>query len=177
MTANSIYTSFASIDLGSVADNMMAGLIAGIQAGGATAISEAQRIASEIAATMAGALKISSPSKVTEEIGNFTGQGLVVGMQGAESDIYSAAEGMADAAQQGTASNVLRTFAGGGSAATAPQMGAAQAGGGQVVFSPQITITGNASEEDVRSALSWGIEQFRQMYRQMQAEDKRMAFA
>ena len=176
-TATSIYTSFASIDLGSVADNMMAGLIAGIQAGGATAISEAQRIASEIAATMAGALKISSPSKVTEKIGNFTGQGLVVGMQGAESDIYSAAEGMADAAQQGTASNVLRTFAGGGSAATAPQMGAAQAGGGQVVFTPQITITGNASEEDVRSALSWGIEQFRQMYRQMQAEDKRMAFA
>ena len=177
VTANSIYTSFASIDLGSVADNMMAGLIAGIQAGGATAISEAQRIASEIAATMAGALKISSPSKVTEEIGNFTGQGLVVGMQGAESDIYSAAADMADAAQQGTASNVLRTFAGGGSAATAPQMGAAQAGGGQVVFSPQITITGNASEEDVRSALSWGIEQFRQMYRQMQAEDKRTAFA
>lgn len=176
-TSTSIYDSFAGIDLGSVASNMMNGLIAGIQEGGASAISEAQRIASEIAATMAGALKISSPSKVTEEIGNFTGQGLVVGMQGAESDIYSAAADMADAAQQGTASNVLRTFAGGGPYATAPQMGAAQAGGGQVVFSPQITITGNASEADVRSALSWSIEQFRQMYRQMQAEDKRTAFA
>ena len=177
ITATSILSSFSSIDLGSVATNMMAGLTAGIEAGGAAAIAAAESIASQIAATMASALQISSPSKVTERIGNFTGQGLVVGMEGAESDIYSAAADMADAAQQGTASNVLRNFAGGGSAATAPQMGAAQAGGGQVVFSPQITITGNASEADVRSALSWSIEQFRQMYRQMQSEDKRMSFA
>lgn len=177
ITATSILSSFSSIDLGSVASDMMAGLVAGIEAGGALAIAAAQSIASQIASTMASALKISSPSKVTEEIGNFTGQGLAVGMEGAESDIYSAAADMADAAQQGTASNVLRNFAGGGSAATAPQMGAAQAGGGQIVFSPQITITGNASEADVRSALSWSIEQFRQMYRQMQSEDKRMSFA
>lgn len=168
-TANSIYSAFASIDLGSVASNMMAGLVAGIEAGGAAAIEKAQEIAAGVSAAMNVELKINSPSKVTEKIGYFTGAGLGVGLENSESDVVSASRNLAETAAGGMASNVLTTFA------SAPAQAPAQGGG--IVFSPQITINGNANEADVRSALSWGMEQFRQMYRQLQAEDRRTSFA
>lgn len=168
-TANSIYNAFASIDLGSVASNMMAGLVAGIEAGGAAAIASAQNIASQIATTMQSALKISSPSKVTEKIGYFTGAGLGVGLEDSASEVTSASQSLADTAAGSMASNVLTAFA------SAPASAPAQGGG--VVFSPQITINGSANETDLRSALSWSMEQFRQMYRQLQAEERRTSFA
>lgn len=169
LTSSSIYSAFASIDLGGVAMNMMSGLISGIQSGGAAAIMAAQNIASQIAATMQSALQIHSPSKVTEKIGYYTGAGLGVGIEDSASEVVSATRGLANTTAGSMASNVLTTFA------SAPASAPVQGGG--VVFSPQITINGNANEADVRSALSWGMEQFRQMYRQLQAEDRRTSFA
>lgn len=168
-TANSIYNAFASIDLGSVASNMMAGLVAGIEAGGAAAIAKAQEIAAGVSAAMNVELKINSPSKVTEKIGYFTGAGLGVGLEDSASEVASASQSLADTAAGSMASNVLTAFA------SAPASAPAQGGG--VVFSPQITINGSANETDLRSALSWSMEQFRQMYRQLQAEDRRTSFA
>jgi TP901 family phage tail tape measure protein len=168
-TANSIYNAFASIDLGSVASNMMAGLVAGIEAGGVAAIAKAQEIAAGVSAAMNVELKINSPSKVTEKIGYFTGAGLGVGLEDSASEVASASQSLADTAAGSMASNVLTTFA------SAPASAPAQGGG--VVFSPQITINGSANETDLRSALSWSMEQFRQMYRQLQAEDRRTSFA
>ena len=168
-TANSIYSAFASIDLGSVASNMMAGLVAGIEAGGAAAIAKAQEIAAGVSAAMNVELKINSPSKVTEKIGYFTGAGLGVGLEDSASEVTSAAQSLANTAAGSMASNVLTAFA------SAPASAPVQGGG--VVFSPQITINGSANETDLRSALSWSMEQFRQMYRQLQAEDRRTSFA
>jgi hypothetical protein len=106
---------------------------------------------------------------VTEKIGYFTGAGLGVGLEDSASEVVSASQSLADTAAGSMASNVLTTFA------SAPASAPAQGGG--VVFSPQITINGSANETDLRSALSWSMEQFRQMYRQLQAEDRRTSFA
>lgn len=173
-TANSIYMAFASIDLNGVAADMMAGLVAGIEAGGAAAIAKAQEIASQIAPVMQSVLQISSPSKVMEKIGMFTGQGLAVGMEDAQAGIYASAESMGDSVKRGAASGVLSTFIAGGEAGTAPGIPS----GENITFNlnPQITINGNADESDVRNAMMWSFEQFQQMFDRALAERRRVSF-
>ena len=162
MTATMIYNVFASVDLSGVASNMMAGLTEGIREGGAAAIAEAESIANQIAEKMQAALQIKSPSRVMMGIGGYIGQGLVIGMQDTERDVTTAAGGLAASSINGMMQGA--------------EMDGGGVSGGGVTFSPQITIQGNASESDVRSALSWGMEQFRTMYQRMMADDRRAAY-
>lgn len=60
---------------------LMQGFANGINSKGAVAINNANRIANRVAATMRKALAIHSPSRVTEEIGEYTGEGLVLGLE------------------------------------------------------------------------------------------------
>ncbi len=46
----------------------------------------------------------------------------------------------------------------------------------QFIFSPQITIEGSTSKEDVKEALSMSMEQFKEMIEQYFAEKARTAF-
>lgn len=170
--ASGIVAAFAGIDLAGIANNMMSGLVAGIQAGGAAAIAAAQSIASQIASIMSSTLQIHSPSKVMEGIGNFVGLGLAGGMEQSAPTVYNAASSLAGSVGQGTTDSLSSQMLRAGSGS-----GASGGSTGNISFSPQITITGNASEGDVRNALAWSMEQFRQMYDQMKADDRRMAFA
>lgn len=171
--ASGIVAAFASIDLGGIASNMMAGLVAGIQAGGAAAIAAAQSIASQIASVMSSALQIHSPSKVMEGIGNYVGLGLAGGMEQSAPTVYSAASSLAGTVGQGTTDSLSGSM----NRLNAASAGAGGESSGSVTFAPQITITGNASEGDVRNALQWSMEQFRSMYERMKADDRRMAYA
>lgn len=56
------------------------GLARGIDAGAGAAIAAANRIANQVAKTMRNALEVHSPSRVTEEIGNYTATGFIKGM-------------------------------------------------------------------------------------------------
>ena len=56
------------------------GLARGINAGAGPAIAAARNVANQIAETMRSALDINSPSKVTEDIGEYTTKGAEVGM-------------------------------------------------------------------------------------------------
>lgn len=171
--ASGIVAAFASIDLAGIANNMMAGLVAGIQAGGAAAIAAAQSIASQIASVMSSALQIHSPSKVMEGIGNYVGLGLAGGMEQSAPTVYSAASSLAGTVGQGTTDSLSGSM----NRLNAASAGAGGESSGSVTFAPQITITGNASEGDVRNALQWSMEQFRSMYERMKADDRRMAYA
>jgi len=64
-----------------------------------------------------------------------------------------------------------------GSANSSSDNGAV-AGGNQspIVFSPQITIQGNASREDVENALTMSQQQFEQMFERMMKQRQRVAF-
>lgn len=171
--ASGITAAFEGIDLGGIASNMMAGLVAGIQAGGAAAIAAAQSIASQIASVMSSALQIHSPSKVMEGIGNYVGLGLAGGMEQSAPTVYSAASSLAGTVGQGTTDSLSGSM----NRLSAASVGSGGESSGSVTFAPQITITGNASEGDVRNALQWSMEQFRTMYERMKADDRRMAYA
>lgn len=58
----------------------MSGLAGGINAGAGSALAAANSVANQVASTINKALKIHSPSRVTEESGEFTTEGLEVGM-------------------------------------------------------------------------------------------------
>ena len=177
--ASGITSAFAAVNLSSIASAMMAGLTAGIRAGGQAAVAAARSIASEIASVMRSALQIHSPSRVMEGIGEFIPAGLAVGMQAGIPDVQSATRSLADSvATNDSLSSPLRQFNAGYDAAPAAGGQAPEQGGGATInFAPQITITGNASQQDVQNALQWSMEEFRRMYERMQADDRRMSFA
>ncbi|MCI9271677.1 MAG: tape measure protein [Dorea sp.] len=74
------------------------GLANGINAGSGAAIAAANRVASQVAATMERALKIGSPSRITREIGGFTTEGFVLGLLNDIQKVRAASEELADAA-------------------------------------------------------------------------------
>ena len=177
VTAAGITAAFSSIDLSSIASNMMAGLTNGIIAGGAAAIAAAQSVASQIASIMASTVKVSSPSRVTYEIGSYIGQGLEEGITASQPGVYSASEALAGTALSGPAdaiTNPLRSF---NTFAGMPAQAAPESAGGGIVFSPQITIAGNASESDVRNALAWSMSEFERMYDRLMKDRRRTSFA
>lgn len=143
--------------------SLMQGLAEGINANAHLAISAAQAVADQISSTIRTALKIHSPSQIMYDIGAFTGEGLALGIAASEGDVHDAAVSTAGEAMLGTAAGVSDSGSGG-------------AAGGDVIFSPQITIQGSASEDDVRSALYDSMERFKMLYNQMMMEQRRTAF-
>lgn len=178
VTAAGISSAFSGIDLSGIAQSMMAGLTNGIRAGGAMAIAAAQSVASQIASIMASTVKVGSPSRVTYEIGSFIGEGLENGIADSQSGVYSASEALANTAvggQTDTLSSPLRAF--NEISSPSAQSAAESDGGGGIIFSPQITIAGNASESDVRNALSWSMAEFERMYDRLIKDRRRTSFA
>lgn len=73
----------------------MSGLASGINAGAGSAIAAANSVANRVASTINRALKIHSPSRVTEESGEFTTEGLEVGMLNRVRSLANAAKNVA----------------------------------------------------------------------------------
>ena len=78
--------------------NMGRGFYNGLSSMAGSIISLAQSIASRAASAMRSALRIHSPSRVTGKIGKYTGQGLVVGLDGMKRVVARTAEKLADIA-------------------------------------------------------------------------------
>lgn len=76
----------------SAGKHAMSGLNSGLIHGRGAALSTARSTANRISSTMKKALKVRSPSRVMMEIGEFVGQGLVVGIQSMRSAVDRAAE-------------------------------------------------------------------------------------
>lgn len=169
--AAGIVGAFAGMDLSGVAANAMAGLTAGILAEGASAVAAAQSIASQITGAMANALQIHSPSRVMFQMGEYVTEGFTLGMNAGKGDVAEASSGIARAVETGAGGSLSGALRGLGGA------GAATGGSSAISFSPVINIQGNASEADVRSALSWGMEEFERLYNRLMWERRREAFA
>lgn len=89
---------FNGIDLYSCGTNAMEGFNNGLIAMRATIMQTASGIANSVKSTINGALQIHSPSRVMEESGEFTGEGLVVGITKMIDRVKSAAQGLSDSA-------------------------------------------------------------------------------
>ncbi|MGL5765162.1 MAG: phage tail tape measure protein [Sarcina sp.] len=81
-TANAIRSAFTALpsQMRAIGIQIGNGLANGIASSGARAVAQARSIANQVASTMRGALDIHSPSRVTTEIGEYTGEGLIVGL-------------------------------------------------------------------------------------------------
>lgn len=80
------------------------GLLEGLSSTAESLYAKAKEIADNIARTMASALQVQSPSRVTMKIGGFVGEGLEVGMLNSMASIRRAARLMSDAAVPNIAS-------------------------------------------------------------------------
>ncbi len=103
---NGIRSSLSGLpsDLRNIGYNASIGLANGINSGASTAISAANRLANTIAATMRNALEVHSPSRVTTEIGEYTGIGAAEGLLNTIPQVERASKKVAEAMLPGTIS-------------------------------------------------------------------------
>jgi len=95
---NNIIGFFKKIDLVQVGKDIIGGLIKGIGSMVDKVKETVKNIASTVTNGIKNALNINSPSKVTEQLGQWTGEGLVVGMKNTVSAISNQAQKLAAAA-------------------------------------------------------------------------------
>ena len=144
-TASGIRSAF-NIDLYSAGVNIMQGLIDGMESMRAKVEATARSIAEAAASAVNSALQVSSPSRLMEQTGQFTGQGLALGMESTVPTVRSAALDMTEPARSAAISEVL----------SAPGPGAAKGNGAQGAptfnFTPTYVIQGNADRRAMARA-------------------------
>jgi len=88
--SSKVTSAFSGLDnkMYTIGVNAMQGFINGMNAKSGSVMATARTIANSVATTISNALKVGSPSKVTEKIGKWTGVGLVNGLE----DMISATE-------------------------------------------------------------------------------------
>jgi len=95
---DSIFKAFGRVDWLSIGKDIVNGLLKGLVSMASSVYRKAAEIADTVKNKIKSALRIASPSKVMIEIGEFTGEGLVVGMDKTIRAITQKAQAMADAA-------------------------------------------------------------------------------
>lgn len=184
--------------------NAMAGLRDGIRSDGALAVAQARAVARQVSTAVNSTLKIHSPSKVLMQSGQYAGQGLALGIKATEPEVANAAGkylarptiaavgGDAGAADAGTvqrgqilqnAAGVYRSGAIGETIQNSTNNTVTNTTNNQtaqapvVTFAPNITITGNATQEDVSQALRMSQKDFEKMMKEYLREKGRVSFA
>lgn len=94
--ATAVTDTFKGIDLYDCGTNAMQGFVNGINAMRSSVMSTANSIANSVKSTINSVLDIHSPSRVMEESGEFTGEGLVLGITKMIDKVKSAAQGLSD---------------------------------------------------------------------------------
>src|SRR5690625_3771352 len=89
---------FKNIDLFKIGKDIILGLINGIKSMVSAVTDAVKNVASKITGGFKKILGIKSPSRVLMALGRDTGEGLVLGLSGMESDVSKAADGLAAAA-------------------------------------------------------------------------------
>ena len=95
---DSIFKAFGKVNWSSIGKDIVSGLLKGLASMASSVYRKAAEIANTVKSKIKSALKIASPSKVMIEMGEFTGEGLVVGMDKTIRAITQKAQALADAA-------------------------------------------------------------------------------
>lgn len=159
------YNAQISTETTNIGLSLMQGLADGITANSLLAIGAAQAVADQIKTTIRSALQVHSPSQAMREIGQYTSEGLALGITDRRGTVSDAASAAAETAMGSMSAGVLESDAGPGTMM-----------GGDIIFSPQITIQGNASEQDVRKVINDAMAEFAARYDRLMAERRRAAF-
>jgi tape measure domain-containing protein len=95
-------------DISEVAGNVVDGLSTGIQNGVSKIGDAAKKLGSSIVGGLKSVLNINSPSKVAEDIAEFTGEGLIIGLNNMSLATEKAAEGLGDSAIDGMTKSLTK---------------------------------------------------------------------
>lgn len=95
---NAIIKAFKNTDWKSLGRDVVNGLLKGLSSLASSVYRKAAEIATNIKNKIKSALKIASPSKVMIELGEFTGEGLAVGLDRSVRAVMQKAQALADAA-------------------------------------------------------------------------------
>lgn len=98
-----------SNELNVIGNYAMQGFADGINQGGETAISNADRIANNVAETMRRALDIHSPSRVMMKIGGYVGEGLAIGMEKSAKMVNKASDLLSNSAMSANGSALIQS--------------------------------------------------------------------
>ena len=182
--AQGIQQAFASVDLSSAGAQMMQGLINGMESMRAAVISTAQSIASAAASAVNGALQVASPSRLMISTGEFTGEGLAIGMENSTRQVQMAAQQMTDPIRgqtmtpEDTRSGILGETLGNLSGGSSQGGGAVQQTSSPTFnFSPTYVIEGNADQATLQEANSMSQREFEKMANEWVRQSGRTAFA
>ena len=88
------YTAISGMEWSSVGKSLMDGLLNGITSGAGAVMDAIRNLAGKMTSTIKGALGIASPSKVFAELGNFTAEGMALGIEGGSDRVNSAVGSM-----------------------------------------------------------------------------------
>lgn len=102
-----------AINLYDIGKDILLGMINGMKSMATAAVDAVKDVAGKIVGGIKGALKISSPSKVMEELGEWTGEGLAIGIKKTQSLVSAQAQELSTAAVPSVEQSTAR-----GSAAT-----------------------------------------------------------
>ena len=122
-----------------VGENASVGLANGINARAGEALSAAQSLAEQVTAIMREALQIHSPSRVFEQMGEFTGAGFALGIERSVADVNRAAGRMVGAVS-GAARITPAAYSGGGWSVISPA-GRAGLSGAAGAFPEKVQVT------------------------------------
>ena len=101
------------IDLFSIGKSMIQGLINGIKNMGSSVVGAIGGIVNSAIDSAKKTLGINSPSRVFRKIGEGTGQGLVLGLEGKESDVVSASKKLSASVIDGYSASINTSFSSG----------------------------------------------------------------
>lgn len=191
-TVSGIQSAFAGMDLTSAGINAMQGLISGLESMRASVMATASSIASAAASAVNSALQIHSPSKVLEESGQYSGEGLVLGMENMRGAVQNAAAQnlaapVAQSMQNQTGfsmpqfnqgSSVIQDTLGRFSQGNNAAGGNGSGMQGNITYAPVFNITGsNLTQDDVVQENRISQSEFEKMLKEYMRSSGRSAFA
>ena len=132
---------------------MVEGVLGGIESEASSLIQEAESIASSVVNTLSSALGIASPSKVTHQIGVYTGQGFAYGLGDTAGDVADAAGSLAHASLGALSGTAALSLASLGSVASSLPGVSAPLGTGAL----QLQVTSVATSDPLMNEIVSGL--------------------
>lgn len=162
---------FASVPskLATIGGQMVDGLINGIKAKWGALKATVSEMANSISSQFKGLMQINSPSKLFMKFGRGIAEGTAVGIQNGTPTAVKASDGMANKIAN---TNYLKNHA-----KTAMQANDSGSYQSSIHYNPQITVQGNASQDDIKQALGHNQRDFERMLDRANASKNRRAYA
>ncbi len=194
-TASGVQAAFTGVDLSGSGRNMMQGLVNGINSMKGAVMAAAQSVASAAASAVNSALQIHSPSRVMLQSGQYTGEGMAIGMENMAGRVREAANAAMSQPVQDVANGIrsvqqpdvparsavigetIDSLSGNSQTRGGNGNVQGQETSGQFTYSPTFNLNGDISKEDVEKANSIGLKEFTRLMKQYKKQEGRTAFA